>query len=385
MASMPGAVEEAASIPNRNVSMHAPGGVLPTSASDLLPSRLAAKIEEMVESPSESPVGKALQVAGALPDLAGVALAPRFAGEVCTIMGGIEGISRSSAGTAVGILIAPILAVSKIARLMGVEFTPQSLGLSEPDHYHSPATAAARLDCLELRLVKQHRHGAAAEAGGESSAPRRGWDAEAERAEGTEEEDVSYDEEEAVAADEGAAEEEDNLMCAVCQCDFEEGEYGLVFRRCKHAFHAKCLNTWLDRRHTCPCCRESVSNDMSDRIKGRRRFDSMRYAFRSSGEGQRESGSAGASAAAAAAAAAAVAAFADSDEHSDEAVAEPELLHGSEPPNSTDMDELEPEQSVDAMMEDVAGADEAGEDACNSLQDEAAWGDSSSSEMRGEA
>eukprot|EP00961_Rhodomonas_salina_P260048 3514145-Rhodomonas_salina.1 len=28
------------------------------------------------------------QVAGALPDLAGVALAPRFAGEVCTIMGG---------------------------------------------------------------------------------------------------------------------------------------------------------------------------------------------------------------------------------------------------------------------------------------------------------
>lgn len=157
-------------------------------------------------------------------------------------------------------MIAPILAVSKIARLMGVEFTPQSLGLSEPDHYHSPATAAARLDSLELKMVKppstKHEDGAA---------------------------DTQYNE------------TNDGIMCAVCQCDFEEGEYGLVFRHCKHAFHAKCLNTWLDRRHTCPCCRESVSPDASS-VKGRRRFDSVRYAFRS-GEGRRGSAPAAAGAA----------------------------------------------------------------------------------------
>jgi hypothetical protein len=49
------------------------------------------------------------QVTDALPDLAGLALPPAFAGDVCTIMG--DGAQRSSAGTAIGILVAPILAV----------------------------------------------------------------------------------------------------------------------------------------------------------------------------------------------------------------------------------------------------------------------------------
>ena len=49
------------------------------------------------------------QITDALPDLAGLALTPAFAGDVCTIMG--DGAQRSSAGTAIGILVAPILAV----------------------------------------------------------------------------------------------------------------------------------------------------------------------------------------------------------------------------------------------------------------------------------
>ena len=41
----------------------------------------------------------------------------------------------------------------------------------------------------------------------------------------------------------------------MCQVDFEEGESCLDCKKCDSGFHVRCLNTWLLRAETCPCCR----------------------------------------------------------------------------------------------------------------------------------
>ena len=47
--------------------------------------------------------------------------------------------------------------------------------------------------------------------------------------------------------------------CAVCQVDFEESEGCLACKHCDSGFHVRCLNTWLLRAETCPCCRAKIS------------------------------------------------------------------------------------------------------------------------------
>jgi E3 ubiquitin-protein ligase SIS3 len=49
-------------------------------------------------------------------------------------------------------------------------------------------------------------------------------------------------------------------MCAVCHDDLAVGQYELRFRECGHSFHPGCLNQWLDRRRTCPCCRAMLDH-----------------------------------------------------------------------------------------------------------------------------
>lgn len=51
----------------------------------------------------------------------------------------------------------------------------------------------------------------------------------------------------------------DAEMCAVCQLNFEEREHCLACRSCDSGFHVACLNKWLLRADTCPCCRTKVS------------------------------------------------------------------------------------------------------------------------------
>lgn len=48
-------------------------------------------------------------------------------------------------------------------------------------------------------------------------------------------------------------------MCAVCQINFEKHEHCLACRNCDSGFHVACLNKWLLRADTCPCCRSKVS------------------------------------------------------------------------------------------------------------------------------
>ncbi|OVA16192.1 zinc finger protein [Macleaya cordata] len=46
--------------------------------------------------------------------------------------------------------------------------------------------------------------------------------------------------------------------CAVCLEVFKEGDRCRILPKCKHVFHAKCIDTWLIRVPACPFCRGTV-------------------------------------------------------------------------------------------------------------------------------
>ncbi|OWM72253.1 RING-H2 finger protein ATL79-like [Punica granatum] len=45
--------------------------------------------------------------------------------------------------------------------------------------------------------------------------------------------------------------------CAICLTEFEEGEAVRVLKRCRHGFHAECIERWLCSHASCPNCRSS--------------------------------------------------------------------------------------------------------------------------------
>ncbi|KAL6844093.1 hypothetical protein ACP4OV_025766 [Aristida adscensionis] len=49
--------------------------------------------------------------------------------------------------------------------------------------------------------------------------------------------------------------------CAVCLAAFAAAELLRVLPRCRHAFHAECVDTWLQARSTCPVCRRRVARE----------------------------------------------------------------------------------------------------------------------------
>ncbi|XVF35102.1 hypothetical protein REPUB_Repub18cG0115600 [Reevesia pubescens] len=46
--------------------------------------------------------------------------------------------------------------------------------------------------------------------------------------------------------------------CAVCLSVFEDGEEVRQLPRCKHSFHAPCIDMWLYSHFDCPLCRACV-------------------------------------------------------------------------------------------------------------------------------
>ncbi|KZV35040.1 hypothetical protein F511_04345 [Dorcoceras hygrometricum] len=44
-------------------------------------------------------------------------------------------------------------------------------------------------------------------------------------------------------------------VCVVCLGEFMEGEGVRVLPECSHAFHASCIDRWVDRHPSCPLCR----------------------------------------------------------------------------------------------------------------------------------
>ncbi|KAH7537226.1 RING-H2 finger protein ATL51 [Ziziphus jujuba] len=43
--------------------------------------------------------------------------------------------------------------------------------------------------------------------------------------------------------------------CAVCLCEFEEGEELRTLPECMHSFHVPCIDMWLYSHPNCPVCR----------------------------------------------------------------------------------------------------------------------------------
>ncbi|KAK6147655.1 hypothetical protein DH2020_018567 [Rehmannia glutinosa] len=48
---------------------------------------------------------------------------------------------------------------------------------------------------------------------------------------------------------------DDDSECAVCLSAFEEGEELRQMPKCKHSFHAPCIDMWLYSHMDCPLCR----------------------------------------------------------------------------------------------------------------------------------
>ncbi|XP_072959075.1 RING-H2 finger protein ATL80-like [Typha angustifolia] len=52
--------------------------------------------------------------------------------------------------------------------------------------------------------------------------------------------------------------EEKKMDCAICQAELEEGERCRLLPRCNHWFHKCCIDMWLDKRLSCPLCRDTI-------------------------------------------------------------------------------------------------------------------------------
>ncbi|OVA12715.1 zinc finger protein [Macleaya cordata] len=55
-----------------------------------------------------------------------------------------------------------------------------------------------------------------------------------------------------------------SVDCAVCLSKFEKHDQLRLLPICCHAFHSKCIDTWLLSNRTCPLCRSTVQVDESD-------------------------------------------------------------------------------------------------------------------------
>lgn len=55
--------------------------------------------------------------------------------------------------------------------------------------------------------------------------------------------------------------------CAICLFKFEPHDQLRLLPLCCHAFHAHCIDTWLESNLTCPLCRSPISATESDVMK----------------------------------------------------------------------------------------------------------------------
>ncbi|KAI3996520.1 hypothetical protein MKX01_018147 [Papaver californicum] len=62
---------------------------------------------------------------------------------------------------------------------------------------------------------------------------------------------------------EGKDEKSFNSECVVCLSSFEDGQDVRQLSRCKHSFHASCIDMWLISHPDCPICRTTVGQPSS--------------------------------------------------------------------------------------------------------------------------
>ncbi|XP_031498634.1 brassinosteroid-responsive RING protein 1-like [Nymphaea colorata] len=53
--------------------------------------------------------------------------------------------------------------------------------------------------------------------------------------------------------------QEQRAACCVCLCSIERRDKVRKLHNCRHAFHQRCLDKWVDQgQHTCPLCRSPL-------------------------------------------------------------------------------------------------------------------------------
>ena len=50
----------------------------------------------------------------------------------------------------------------------------------------------------------------------------------------------------------------DDSLCSICY-DLKTDDIAVV--RCSHSFHITCLETWLEKRNSCPLCKTEVAQE----------------------------------------------------------------------------------------------------------------------------
>ncbi|KAF8021993.1 hypothetical protein BT93_G2198 [Corymbia citriodora subsp. variegata] len=48
-------------------------------------------------------------------------------------------------------------------------------------------------------------------------------------------------------------------VCAICLCEYEEGEELRTLPECVHSFHVPCIDMWLYSHSSCPMCRSDAT------------------------------------------------------------------------------------------------------------------------------
>ncbi|XP_076919258.1 E3 ubiquitin-protein ligase RING1-like [Bidens hawaiensis] len=56
--------------------------------------------------------------------------------------------------------------------------------------------------------------------------------------------------------------------CSVCLTEFEEDDTLRVLPNCKHAFHVRCIDTWLRSHTNCPLCRAVIVDNNNNNNNG---------------------------------------------------------------------------------------------------------------------
>ncbi|KAJ4824660.1 hypothetical protein Tsubulata_045327 [Turnera subulata] len=56
-----------------------------------------------------------------------------------------------------------------------------------------------------------------------------------------------------------AGDVDDDRTCAICLCEFEEGEELRALPECMHSYHAACIDMWLYSHTNCPMCRTDAT------------------------------------------------------------------------------------------------------------------------------
>ena len=110
------------------------------------------------------------------------------------------------------------------------EITDEEL-LARRPHHITQAAQIMRLRCLASRLSKTPEHTGAKGISPPCKMPCTGAQCALQEAE----------------------------RCAVCQEDFPSKHIALACLKCDSGFHVRCLNKWLLRAETCPCCRTKVT------------------------------------------------------------------------------------------------------------------------------